>query len=119
MVLTDNPTVYKCPQRALWFPEPGAQLSYIHAFVMVVKDQEDFPWMQIEVPPYTIVVTKSKDSAKSVIKKTVRKKKSKYDKSKNKEYEYKEIIEIDEAVELPWNDRPKVIDRIHTYLVFS
>ena len=117
MSLTGNPTLYRCVRKSVWHPEPGAQLNYTHAFVMVEDDY--FPFMQIEVPPYTIKIIKDKKSAKSVISKTIRKPKHKLDKSKNREYEYQEILTIDAEITLPWHDRSKVLERILTYLIFS
>ena len=117
---TANPSLLRCSRRSIWYPEPGSQLEYTHAFVMVPDDSSgEFPWMQIEVPPYTIKVIRSKDSAKSVITKTIRKPKHRFDKSKNKEYITEDILTIEAAIDLPWGNRQNVLDRIHTYLVFS
>jgi hypothetical protein len=117
MVVTANPVLFRCTRKSVWHPAQGTQLEYTHAFVMV--DGDDFPFMQIEVPPYTIKIIKDKNGDKSVISKTVPKTKHRLDKSKNKEYVYKELITVDAAINLPWHDRLKVLDRIMTYLIFS
>ena len=119
MAPTANPSLYRCPKKSIWYPDTGSQLVFTHSFIMIPEENGVFPWMQIEVPPYTIKVIRSKNSAKSVITKTVLKTKHRFDKSKNKEYVAEEILTIDAAIDLPWNDRQTVLGRIHTYLVFS
>lgn len=120
MQQTANPSLFRCASRSVWHPEPGSQLEFTHAFVMLPEDEGNiFPWMQIEIPPYTIRVVRDKSSAKSTILKTIRKQKSRWDKSKNKEFTTQELLTIDAAIDLPWHDRQTVLGRIHSYLVFS
>jgi len=114
-----DPNMYYCTKRKVWFPDVGAHIDTIEATVCLDADSK--PILQIiEVPPYRFTITNEAKGQKTEISKIV----LRQDRvSPHKWYPHainrETILTLPTAINLPWNNKEKVLERVKLFLLFS
>ena len=118
MQQTGNPTLHICPPRKISFPRFNTILEMSHASIAVDADGKVI-WKNIVSGEYSFLIYDDLLDQKTIIKCLNRAEKNLGILSKNKEFEWKELITINAVVDLPWRNTAKVAEHVKTYIVFS
>lgn len=107
-----NPVLYYCEKRKFWLTEPGMYIDIIDATIYMSADGRKTLKI-IDIPPFTFTIFDEINFKRTKIYKIMP---SHQTKSLTKEM----VLDIaGTAIDLPWNDKEKVLDKIKLYLLFS
>lgn len=111
-----NQYILECPPRKVAVPELGVTVECIHTTAHLDMDGSVHK-LYIEILPYHFEINYKKNTSCILV--LTRNVKSKWDKSKNKELIWKPLMEFNSIINLPWNNRKAIMDRVKLYLLFS
>jgi hypothetical protein len=113
-----DPNMYYCTKRKIWFPDIGAHLDTIEATIYV-DDDGKYTLQVIEVPPYRFTITDNAKVQKTEVEKVVKHEPAPGHKWYPRALGRKVILTIPSIMNLPWNDKEKVLERMKLFLLFS
>src|SRR5579885_2271574 len=115
MVVTGlNPNIYQCQRIKVLVPELNTKVDNIHAQFYVEPLTQKITYKVIELGAYSFTISddfNKKSTVVSCLKEIPRKPKQ------ARSFERKTILKLDSAIDLPWNDREKVFERLKLYLL--
>jgi hypothetical protein len=106
-----------CPtRRSVIYPGMNDEVSYWDSGILFGPDDIKY-WQMYEIPPYRIRIYDRHPSlgTKTTISKIVV---NPYGQGHGS-WEYMDVLTMDVAIELPWDDREQVFEKIKLYSVFS
>ncbi len=113
-----NPDMYYCTKRKVWISDLGIHLDIVDSTIYVEPDGRQTLKI-IEVPPYTFTITNEEKSQKTVVRKMIPKCSYPWIKELARPMDKVTILTVNAVLELPWNDKKKVYEKVKLYLLFS
>ena len=113
-----DPFMYYCTKRKIWFPHIGTHLDTVEATIWT--DAEGKYVLQIiEIPPYRFTITDDVDEQKTEISKIAYQETMPPHKWYPHALSREVILNIPTVINLPWNNKEKVLERVKLFLLFS
>lgn len=110
--------MYYCDKRSVWISDLGIHIDVIDAIVEMLPDGK-VTWQKIEIPPYVFIITDNDEGQWTLVSKYVTLNKKPWDKQNAMAWKRENILKISAAMNLPWNDRKTVLEKLRLYLLFS
>lgn len=113
-----NPNMYYCTRRKVWMSDLGTHLDIVDATVYVAPDGRQ-TMKVIEVPPYSFTIIDDGVTQKTDVRKVMHEERLPGMRSSARTYERKMVLSVQAVMNLPWNSKEKVLERMKLYLLFS
>ena len=113
-----NPNMYYCTKRRVWVSDLGDHLDTVDAAIYVAPDGRQ-TMKVIEIPPYIFSITDDGNVQKTVVKKLMPPDGLPWKKLRLLGPERKIILTGPAVMTMPWNDKEKVVKKLHLYMLFS
>ena len=111
-----NPNIYQCQRIKVWVPEIKAKLDNIHATFYVEPLTQQVTYKVIEMGAFSFTIQDDHQKKSTVIRKVKELPKRP---KEARTFESETILKLSAAIDLPWNDKSKVMERVRMYLLFS
>ncbi len=113
-----DPDTYYCVKRKIWISDLGIHADIVDAAINVSPEGK-VRWQHIEVPPYSFIITDDEKGQSTVVRKLMAPERLPAHIRKTFTYEKKTILTIKAIMNLPWNNKQKVMERMKMFLLFS
>lgn len=110
-----NPNMYFCERRQIYSDDLGVHLEVVDATIFVAPDGRHTLSI-IEVPPYSFTMRDDEMGKKTEVRKIIP---QDIVMGKARVLERHKVFEVDSLMNLPWDNKKKVLERVGIYLLFS
>ncbi len=113
-----DPNMFYCVKRKVWVSDLGIHIDIVDSTIYFTNEGK-IEWQVIEIPPYRFLIVDDHDGQQTVVSKYVTLNKKPWDKQNAMAWRRETILTIDAIMNLPWNDKEQVLEKLKLYLLFS
>ena len=110
--------MYYCTRRKIWVSELGIHLDIVDSTIYVDPDGKQ-TFRVIEVPPYSFTITDDERTKKTDVRKVMPEARRPGQRKGSRQLERKMVLSVGSVINMPWNDKEKLLEKMKLYLLFS
>jgi hypothetical protein len=113
-----DPNMFYCVKRKVWVSDLGIHIDIVDATIYRTPDGK-VVWQVIEIPPYRFLLNDDDKGQLTTVSKYVTLNKKPWDKQNAMAWKREVILTVQALINLPWNDKDQVLEKLKLYLLFS
>jgi hypothetical protein len=113
-----DPNMYHCLKQRVYVDDLGMHVEVIDASVNITPEGKVI-WQLIEIPPYRFLIEDTEKGQLTTVYKLMTLDRKPWDKKNAVAWKPEVILKIPALMNLPWNDKQEVLEKIKLYLLLS